>query len=169
MIYCYLEAPVGRLLIAADDAALRDISFATSRHRRAPDREWKEGLNAVLQKTVTQLSEYFAGNRRAFDVPLGPTGTQFQLRVWNALLEIPFGDTASYSQIAARIGRPSAVRAVGSANGRNPIPIIIPCHRIIGSNGALTGFGGGLDVKQSLLLHERDCDRAHETRPCRLI
>jgi methylated-DNA-[protein]-cysteine S-methyltransferase len=149
--YCYFEAPIGRLLIAADNTALRDISFEKSRHRRAPDPEWREGTNPLIQRTIAQLSEYFAGERREFDVPLGPTGTEFQLRVWDALLEIPFAETATYSQIATRIGRPSAVRAVGSANGRNPIPIIIPCHRVIGSNGTLTGFGGGLDVKESLL------------------
>ena len=159
MIFCYMEAPVGRLLIAADEIALRDISFEKSRHRRAPDREWTEGTSALLHQTVTQLSEYFGGKRREFEVPLGPTGTEFQLHVWRALLEIPFAETASYSQIAARIGRPSAVRAVGSANGRNPIPIIIPCHRVIGSDGALTGFGGGLDVKEFLLRLERDGDR----------
>jgi len=105
----------------------------------------------VLGETIAQLRAYFAGRLRAFDVPLAPGGTPFQAAVWQALLTIPYGATRSYSEIAATVGRPDAVRAVGTANGANPIPIIIPCHRVIGSNGKLVGFGGGLDMKRQLL------------------
>ncbi len=108
----------------------------------------------VLATTADQLREYFAGHRRVFDVPLAPEGTGFQQRVWSALLAIPFGQTRSYGQIAAAIGRPAASRAVGAANGRNPIAIIVPCHRVIGASGTLTGYGGGLPTKQWLLAHE---------------
>jgi methylated-DNA-[protein]-cysteine S-methyltransferase len=104
---------------------------------------------------VDQLNEYFAGKRRAFDLPLAPRGTDFQLACWNELQQIPFGGTISYSELARRIARPNAVRAVGAANGANPIPIIIPCHRVIGANGTLTGYGGGLHIKRALLAIEQ--------------
>ncbi|HVG25310.1 MAG TPA: methylated-DNA--[protein]-cysteine S-methyltransferase [Thermoanaerobaculia bacterium] len=107
-----------------------------------------------LDDLTTQLRDYFSGKRKAFDFPLAPKGTEFQLAVWNALLEIPYGDTVTYAELARRIGRPSAVRAVGAANGANPIPVIIPCHRVIGSNGTLTGYGGGVERKQWLLALE---------------
>jgi len=100
------------------------------------------------------LRDYFAGTLHAFDLPLAPRGTPFQLAVWNALLEVPWGETISYAELARRVGKPSAVRAVGAANGANPIPVIIPCHRVIGSNGSLTGYGGGIERKQWLLAHE---------------
>lgn len=151
MNYFHMDSPIGRLLLAADDTALCDISFERSRHRRAPDPEWIEGENGIIAQTRLQLSEYFAGTRQQFSIPLRATGTVFQQRVWSELCNVPFGSLATYRDIAERIGRPTALRAVGSANGRNPIPIIIPCHRIIGSNGALTGFGGGVDVKAALL------------------
>jgi methylated-DNA-[protein]-cysteine S-methyltransferase len=109
----------------------------------------------VLAQTARQLAEYFAGKRRAFELPLAPRGSGFQERVWRALLKIKFGETRSYGEIARAIGRPSASRAVGAANGRNPIAIIVPCHRVIGANGQLTGYGGGLPIKQWLLEHER--------------
>lgn len=109
----------------------------------------------VLVRTADQLAEYFAGERRAFDLPLAPRGTGFQTMVWRALMRIPFGETCSYGDIARTIGRPAASRAVGAANGSNPIPIIVPCHRVIGSSGALTGYGGGLPTKRWLLDHER--------------
>jgi methylated-DNA-[protein]-cysteine S-methyltransferase len=109
----------------------------------------------ILASTVIQLDEYFAGTRTNFDIPLSPHGTEFQLEAWAALRLIPFGETRSYAQQALTIGRPNAVRAIGAANGRNPISIIVPCHRVIGSNGSLTGFGGGLDAKSYLLNHER--------------
>jgi methylated-DNA-[protein]-cysteine S-methyltransferase len=109
----------------------------------------------VLVLTAAQLAEYFAGKRRVFDLPLGPRGSDFQVGVWRALMRIPYGETCSYGDIARSIGRPDASRAVGAANGRNPIPIIVPCHRVIGANGSLTGYGGGLPVKRWLLDHER--------------
>ena len=109
----------------------------------------------VLVRTAAQLAEYFAGKRRVFDLPLGPRGSEFQVRVWRALMRIPYGETCSYGDIARTIGRPDASRAVGAANGRNPIPIIVRCHRVIGANGSLTGYGGGLPVKRWLLDHER--------------
>jgi methylated-DNA-[protein]-cysteine S-methyltransferase len=114
-----------------------------------------EGRSEVLVRTQAQLAEYFAGERREFDLPLAPQGSGFQVQVWRALLRIPYGETCSYGDIARVVGRPSASRAVGAANGRNPIPIIVPCHRVIGSNGSLTGYGGGLPVKRWLLDHER--------------
>ncbi len=155
MNYIFMNTPVGRLLIAAGDTALHCISFASSRHLRDPDWIWSEGLNPILALTRQQLDEYFEGSRQEFAIPLVAHGTAFQQRVWNALLTVSFGATASYRDIAERIDRPSALRAVGAANGRNPIPIVIPCHRVIGSNGTLTGFGGGLEVKAALLTHER--------------
>lgn len=114
-----------------------------------------EGRSDVLVRTAAQLAEYFAGERQAFDLPLGPLGTSFQQRVWRALTRIPYGETRSYGELARSIGRPAASRAVGAANGRNPIPIIVPCHRVIGANGDLTGYGGGLPIKRWLLDHER--------------
>jgi methylated-DNA-[protein]-cysteine S-methyltransferase len=114
-----------------------------------------ERRTEVLARTEAQLAEYFAGERRDFDLPLAPQGSGFQVEVWRALLRIPYGETCSYGHIARVVGRPSASRAVGAANGRNPIPIIVPCHRVIGSNGSLTGYGGGLPVKRWLLDHER--------------
>jgi methylated-DNA-[protein]-cysteine S-methyltransferase len=112
-------------------------------------------VTGVAAKVQRQLDEYFAGRRTTFDVPLSPAGTAFQRDVWNALLQIPYGETTSYGQLARKIGRPAAVRAVGAANGQNPIPIIIPCHRVIGGDGRLVGFGGGLNVKRFLLALEQ--------------
>lgn len=106
------------------------------------------------QRAVDQLVEYFQGNRKTFDIPLALRGTEFQLAVWNELLRVPYGDTITYAELARRIGRPAAIRAVGAANGANPIPVIVPCHRVIGSNGTLTGYGGGIERKQWLLAHE---------------
>ena len=112
-----------------------------------------------FEAAIAELREYFAGERRTFTVPLAPAGTPFQLRVWRALLEIPYGETTSYGELAQRLGQPTASRAVGLANGSNPIPVIIPCHRVIGANGSLTGYGGGLPIKQRLLALERSGDR----------
>ena len=150
MIYGLLESPVGRLLVARDTAGVRFIHFRPHK----PAARW-ERHDAAFDDLGTQLTEYFEGRRRAFDLPLAPDGTPFQLRVWNALLDIPYGETISYGELAARIGDRSASRAVGLANGSNPLPIVIPCHRVIGSNGKLTGYGGGLAVKQQLLSLER--------------
>lgn len=150
MYYCYLETPIGQLLLAGDDEALQVVGFPEGSRRREPDHGWifNEKPFAEVRR---QLTEYFAGKRKSFDLPLKPTGTEFQLQVLDELKKIPYGTTCSYSDIAQRIGRPKAVRAVGAANGRNPIPIIIPCHRVIGASGDLTGFGGGLPTKEALL------------------
>jgi methylated-DNA-[protein]-cysteine S-methyltransferase len=148
------KTPIGRLTVALDDkAVVRHVLFETSRYGAAGREGWTRDASAA-RETREQLLAYFAGDRKVFDLPLGPVGTPFQLKVWGALSEIPFGATRSYGDIARRIGDPKAVRAVGAANGRNPLPIIVPCHRVIGSNGSMTGFGGGLTVKQFLLVHE---------------
>ena len=150
MYYCYLDTPIGELLLAGDDDGLAFVGFPHGSGRLEPESDWifKEKPFAEASR---QLTEYFAGKRRSFDLKLKPTGTDFQLRVLDELQKIPYGTTCSYSAIATRIGRPKAVRAVGAANGRNPIPIIIPCHRVIGASGDLTGFGGGLPAKEALL------------------
>jgi methylated-DNA-[protein]-cysteine S-methyltransferase len=145
-----IDSPIGRLRLVATDDAIAAIFFETSRpiemHVVAEAND-----HPVLVETERQLREYFAGTRDTFDVRLDFTGTDFQKKVWSALLTIPYGETRSYGEIARQIGHPDAVRAVGAANGRNPIPIIAPCHRVIGSNGKLTGFGGGLPAKAHLL------------------
>ena len=150
MYYCYQETPIGNLLLAGDEDGLAVVGFPEGSRRREPEPDWifNEKPFTEAQK---QLSEYFDGRRRDFDLPLKPTGTEFQLQVLDELQRIPYGTTCSYSDIAERIGRPRAVRAVGAANGRNPIPVIIPCHRVIGASGDLTGFGGGLPTKEALL------------------
>ena len=155
MYYCYLESPLGELLLAGDDDALSLIGFPQGKMRHDPDPDWiyNEKPFALVRQ---QLQEYFAGEREEFDLPLHVTGTEFQVQVLDELQRIPYGETMSYGDIAKRIGRPKAVRAVGAANGRNPIPIIIPCHRVIGSSGDLTGFGGGLDTKEALLRLEAE-------------
>jgi methylated-DNA-[protein]-cysteine S-methyltransferase len=155
MYYCYLDTPIGELLLAGDDDALCLVGFPEGSMRRDPEPDWiyKEKPFAAARQ---QLAEYFAGERREFDLPLRLSGTEFQMSVLHALQQIPYGETTSYSDIAERIGRPKAVRAVGAANGRNPIPIIVPCHRVIGSHGDLTGFGGGLDTKEALLRLEAE-------------
>ncbi len=150
MYYCYLDTPIGDLLLAGDDEGLSLVGFPEGKMRRDPDPDWIFNEKPFAE-TRRQLSEYFAGKRKTFDLPLNPTGTVFQREVLDELLRIPYGTTCSYTDIANRIGRPRAVRAVGAANGRNPIPIIIPCHRVIGASGDLTGFGGGLPVKEALL------------------
>jgi len=147
----HVDSPVGPLLLAASDDALVAIEFQRNRHPVKRHAHWWEGDNAMLRDAQRQLDEYFAGTRRSFNVPLAPQGTPFQRDVWNTLARIPYGDTWSYRDVALSIGKPDAVRAVGAANGRNPIPIVLPCHRVIGSDGALTGFGGGLPTKAFLL------------------
>ena len=149
--YLHVGSPVGPLLLAAGEDALRCVEFEVSRHPVRIGADWQPGSNAVLEETTRQLGEYFAGNRRVFNLPLSPQGTEFQRDVWWRLAEIPFGQTISYAQLAARVGKPTATRAVGAANGRNPLPIVLPCHRVIGADGSLTGFGGGLPTKQFLL------------------
>ena len=155
MYYCYHNTPIGELLLAGDEERLHVIGFPEGKTRRDPERDWiyKEAPFADARR---QLSEYFAGRRKAFDLPLTVNGTEFQRRVLEELQRIPYGETVSYSDVARRIGRPKAVRAVGAANGYNPLPIVIPCHRVIGSSGDLTGFGGGLETKRALLRLEAE-------------
>jgi len=148
--YTRFESPVGPLLLAGDAKALRLVSFESSKRSTPPQAEWKQN-RAAFAEVIRQLQAYFRGELKEFDLPLAMEGTAFQLRVWNELRAIPYGETISYAQLAERIGNPQAVRAVGAANGSNPIPIIVPCHRVIGSDGSLTGFGGGLPTKKMLL------------------
>lgn len=154
MHYSSVDTPIGPLMLAADEDGLRLIQFSTSKHQVEPGSDWIDGENDILRDTRTQLEEYFAGKRRDFDLPLSLVGTEFQKKVWRMLAQIPCGSTFSYQQLATRIGKPKATRAVGAANGRNPIPIVLPCHRVIGAAGGLTGFGGGLPAKRWLLQHE---------------
>ena len=155
MYYCYLDTPIGELLLAGDADALSLVGFPEGAMRREPEPEWIYNEKPFAEP-IRQLKEYFAGERQDFDLPLRLDGTEFQLLVLQELRRIPYGETASYRDVAERIGRPKAMRAVGAANGRNPIPIIVPCHRVIGSSGALTGFGGGLDTKEALLRLESE-------------
>lgn len=151
--YTRVESPVGALLLVADDAGLRKIYFENGRDRVRPDSSWTEDRN-YFKDTIAQLRSYFAGRLKDFDLPLAPEGTSFQLAVWERLCDIPYGATMSYGELARQVGNPRASRAVGLANGSNPIPIVIPCHRVIGSNGKLTGYGGGLPIKEKLLALE---------------
>jgi len=153
-IFTYLQSPIGLLLLAADNEGLREITFPKNGVPPSPQPAWHEDSSAFTEP-IRQLRAYFAGALETFDLPLAPGGTPFQQRVWNELCKIPYGETISYGQLAQRIGNPNASRAVGLANGSNPIPIIIPCHRVIGSNGKLTGYGGGLPIKEKLLALER--------------
>jgi len=154
-VYRWMHSPVGRLQLVASDAGLAAILWQNDRPNRVVlDLETEDSSHPVLRETERQLGEYFAGRRNRFDLPLDPVGTAFQRKVWRALLTIPFGETRSYQQIATQVGHPKAVRAVGAANGRNPLSIVAPCHRVIGSNGKLTGFAGGLETKAYLLALE---------------
>jgi len=150
MKYTWMESPVGKLLLARDEAGLRSVSFETSNRAEVVRDDWVKD-EAALKEAVRQLRDYFAGELREFDLELAPVGTEFQLRVWKALRAIPYGETISYGELARRVGNIKASRAVGLANGCNPIAIIVPCHRVIGSDGSLTGFGGGLRNKEILL------------------
>lgn len=152
-----VPSPVGVLSLTATAAGLTGLRFATARFA-PPEREPGSDdrrAGEILRRARAQLNEYFAARRRDFDLPLDLRGTPFQVRVWSALREIPYGDTVSYGELARRIGAPTAVRAVGAANGRNPVAVIVPCHRVIGADGGLTGFGGGVARKRWLLRHER--------------
>ena len=154
MTYTTIVSPIGPLILAADDSGLRQINFANGKKSINPDPAWHNDPKP-LEEATRQLRAYFAGELEAFDLPLAPQGTPFQLQVWKLLCDIPYGETISYGELARRAGNPKASRAVGLANGSNPIPIIIPCHRVIGSNGKLTGYGGGLPIKEKLLALER--------------
>jgi methylated-DNA-[protein]-cysteine S-methyltransferase len=147
--YSEIDSPVGRLMLAGEPGCLRILSFDGE-----PKSAWLQDL-APFRQVIEQLNAYFAGELREFSITLDPEGTPFQIRVWRELERIPYGETISYGQLAQRIGNPKASRAVGLANGSNPIAIIVPCHRVIGSNGKLTGYGGGLPIKQHLLALER--------------
>jgi len=153
MLYTHIASPVGALLLVMDGAGLRQIVFAKNGQPAEPQPDWQED-SAAFQEVTTQLKSYFAARLKTFDLPLSPEGTPFQQLVWGELLKIPYGETISYGELARRIGNPKASRAVGLANGSNPIPIVIPCHRVIGSNGKLTGYGGGLPIKEKLLALE---------------
>jgi methylated-DNA-[protein]-cysteine S-methyltransferase len=153
MDYCAVSTPVGRLLLAGDRDGLRRISFQNGFHPVEPAPDWRR-TKEPFAEVLAQLDDYFAGRLRRFELPLAPQGTPFQREVWSALTAIPYGDTVSYRELACRLGRPLASRAVGAANGRNPIPIVIPCHRVVGADGSLTGFGGGLEIKRQLLALE---------------
>jgi methylated-DNA-[protein]-cysteine S-methyltransferase len=151
-----IDSPVGPLTLVARDGALTGLYMHEQRHRPRPESFGPRDDDAEpFAAAATQLAEYFAGTRTAFDLPLAPRGTPFQERVWAALREIPYGETTSYGELAERIGSPGAARAVGLANGRNPIGIVVPCHRVVGSTGALTGYGGGIATKRRLLDAER--------------
>lgn len=147
----HIESPVGPLFVAASDVGLRVIEFTDPRHPVRRGADWQEGRHPLLDAAQRQLDEYFARRRTLFDLPLDLQGTAFQQLVWRTLASIPYGETISYSHLADRVGRPTAVRAAGAANGRNPLPIVLPCHRVIGADGSLTGFGGGLPTKRFLL------------------
>ena len=148
--YTYLPSPIGSLLLVADDNGLRQINFPVKGAPVQPAADCSENPQA-LAECVRQLRAYFSGELERFELPLAPHGTAFQQKVWTELCTIPYGETISYGELARRIGNPNASRAVGLANGSNPIPIIIPCHRVIGSSGKLTGYGGGLPIKEKLL------------------
>jgi methylated-DNA-[protein]-cysteine S-methyltransferase len=154
-IYCHVDSPIGRLLLTSDGEFLTGVYMGAPSKSPELDGDWLEQPNGgPLPKAARQLEEYFAGKRKVFDLPLKMQGTEFQKRVWRQLTKIPFGETWSYGQLAKRLDNPNGSRAVGLANGRNPIAVIVPCHRVIGADGSMTGFGGGIPRKQWLLAHE---------------
>jgi methylated-DNA-[protein]-cysteine S-methyltransferase len=153
--YVIVDSPIGRLLLRTDGVSLTGLYMdVTGRPFPGMNDAEEDANTGPLPEAVRQLEEYFAGKRRDFDLPLRLNGTEFQQRVWRALTKIPYGETWSYGELAKRIGNPNASRAVGLANGRNPISILVPCHRVIGADGSLTGYGGGVERKQWLLAHE---------------
>ncbi len=162
MPHATIDTPIGPLTLIAGDDGLRGIRFGAE-PARLPEDELADPDHPVLVETARQLGEYFAGERQEFDLPLQPAGTAFQLAAWRALTTIPYGRTVSYGEQARRLGHAGRARAVGAANGSNPLPIVVPCHRVIGADGSLTGFGGGLETKAWLLDHERRV--AGETLP----
>jgi methylated-DNA-[protein]-cysteine S-methyltransferase len=150
MFYTTFDSPIGELLLTGDGSGLQRLSMQSARRPVAIDPRWERDERSFTE-VREQLEQYFDGTRREFDVELDLIGNQFELRVWDALLEIPYGETVSYGHIATELGQPLAARAVGLANGRNPVALIVPCHRVIGADGSLTGYGGGLERKQFLL------------------
>jgi methylated-DNA-[protein]-cysteine S-methyltransferase len=163
--YSYIDCPLGRMFAQGDGQFVTGLFMPRHKRWRGPDASWRQS-DASFAAVREQLAEYFAGERQQFDVPLKLVGTAFQLRVWQELVRIPFGTTISYARLAQRLGKPTASRAVGHANGRNPISIIVPCHRVIGADGKLTGYAGGVDKKQWLLAWER---RATSAEPGNLF
>jgi methylated-DNA-[protein]-cysteine S-methyltransferase len=161
--YAYIDSPLGKLLATSDGKCLRGLYFPCHQDRHRPQTDWRRD-DGAFDELRQQLRAYFAGKLREFDVPLRMDGTAFERRVWRALCKIPHGKTVSYRDIARQIGQPTACRAVGLANGRNPIPIIVPCHRVIGADGSLTGYGGGLHTKRWLLALEGVEPRAKTRR-----
>ena len=153
--YTYYDSPVGALLLAGTKDALHLVSFPGGSRAKQPQDGWRENAQ-TFAPVIAQLEDYFAGTRQEFDLPLALVGTEFQKQVWLALAKIPYGETISYGEMAKRVNRPKASRAVGAANGANNLPIILPCHRVIGANKTLTGFGGGLPTKEFLLRHEQE-------------
>jgi methylated-DNA-[protein]-cysteine S-methyltransferase len=153
MLYSWFESPLGELLLTGDTQSLFGVYLSNQKHTPVIGQHWVRNDNA-FSRAVIQLNEYFLGQRRQFDVPMDAEGTEFQKRVWKSLCQIPYGKTCGYGELARELGNPNASRAVGMANGCNPISIIVPCHRVIGANGALTGYGGGLTAKKWLLDHE---------------
>jgi methylated-DNA-[protein]-cysteine S-methyltransferase len=154
-IYCHVDSPIGSLLLTSDGESLTGLYMGAPSKSPELGSDWLEKPNgAPLAKAARQLEEYFAGKRKEFDLPLKMEGTEFQKRVWRQLTRIPFGETWSYGQLAKTLDNPNGSRAVGLANGRNPIAVIVPCHRVIGADGSMTGFGGGIPRKQWLLAHE---------------
>jgi len=157
MYYDYFETGlIGRLTLVGDERGLWHVDFPKEKSPLVMQKDWRKNPD-FFTSVKRSLKAYFKGELKRFDMPLNPEGTAFQLSVWNALQNIPYGELASYKDIAVAIGNPKAVRAVGAANGKNPLPVIIPCHRVVGSDGSLTGFGGGLETKQRLI----ELERAH--------
>jgi methylated-DNA-[protein]-cysteine S-methyltransferase len=153
--YDYYESPFGRMLLAADANAITRVSFAGQKYAPRIGRDWKrDARHAPIRKAKRELAEYFGGKRRRFTVQLAPGGTPFQRAVWKAIAQVGFGQTIAYAELAGRAGRPGSARAAGAATGRNPIGVIVPCHRIVGANGALTGYAAGLAKKKALLALE---------------
>ena len=155
MEYRSLPSPFGVLVLAGDEDGLREILYPSEQSQQRNAADWESGGPEPVCDAAQQLSAYFAGELREFHLKLAPRGTPFQLRVWRELERIPYGETISYKELAVRVGKPNASRAVGAANGSNPLPIVVPCHRVIGSNGKMTGYGGGVDLKRALLDLER--------------
>jgi len=155
-VYSYIDSPLGRVLLTSDGDSLTGLHLEGQKHEPQPDNDWtRDDALLLFAATATQLAEYFAGTRSSFDLPVAPMGTPFQQEVWRLLQEIPYGARISYGDIAREMGRPQAARAVGAAVGRNPVSIIVPCHRVVGSDGSLTGYAGGLERKTTLLELER--------------
>ena len=155
LFYKVIESPIGQLILIANESNLVGIKFGYKKEEELPVNFVKQDIHLILRNTEIQLDEYFRGKRQKFELPLSMSGTDFQKKVWGKLLDIPFGETISYQELAKKIGDKKKARAVGSANGKNPIPIIVPCHRVIAKDGSLGGFGGGVPIKRYLLELEK--------------